>query len=344
MGLDKRNIILITVDCLRRDYFTELISQENNEINNLLRPIDNFISAGSNTPISFEIIMTGRYSSTLDKELGLEKEKNILATELKKIGYRTIGIIEENPALSGLYNYSKEIDFFLPLEPEKIKKKSLLKIIKNILLFPIPRRRWKELLPLYLASKFDYRKLDLNRSKKEAHFISFKEIKQAAERAFGNFSGSSSPLFFWFHCMDPHFPYFPFQGLKYVKDWKRIEFFYYLQRKRKKVDKHNNYFNKEIVNKALECYKNSIKKAIEKISALLRFLKNRGIINKNSLIILTADHGEAFGEHGFFEHNFGIEKELYEIPFFISKNINLEFSKDLLLSQKFLYNIILDFA
>jgi arylsulfatase A-like enzyme len=49
------------------------------------------------------------------------------------------------------------------------------------------------------------------------------------------------------------------------------------------------------------------------IGKLLKELKKRGLYD-NTLIIITADHGECFGEHGLLEHKGSLYQELIRVP------------------------------
>lgn len=52
------------------------------------------------------------------------------------------------------------------------------------------------------------------------------------------------------------------------------------------------------------------------VGELLRMLEEAGVL-ENTLFVLTADHGEAFGEHGYFWHERGVYDELTRIPLII---------------------------
>ncbi|MGD0111275.1 MAG: sulfatase [Armatimonadota bacterium] len=52
------------------------------------------------------------------------------------------------------------------------------------------------------------------------------------------------------------------------------------------------------------------------VGELERMLKDAGVFD-NTLLIVTADHGEAFGEHGYFWHERGVYDELVHIPLLI---------------------------
>jgi len=67
-------------------------------------------------------------------------------------------------------------------------------------------------------------------------------------------------------------------------------------------------------------------------------------VNKRTtLVIITSDHGEAFGEHGHFTHNSLLYRELLHVPLiFYGKNINEPMIDDGLVSIKDIYRAILE--
>jgi arylsulfatase len=54
-------------------------------------------------------------------------------------------------------------------------------------------------------------------------------------------------------------------------------------------------------------------------------LEERGLL-RDSLVIITADHGEAFGEHGFFTHPRQLHEHLIHVPLLISSPAGEEMS------------------
>lgn len=52
------------------------------------------------------------------------------------------------------------------------------------------------------------------------------------------------------------------------------------------------------------------------IGALLTTLETRGLL-KNTVVIITADHGEQFGEHGLYRHGNSLYPELLQVPLII---------------------------
>lgn len=65
---------------------------------------------------------------------------------------------------------------------------------------------------------------------------------------------------------------------------------------------HNEYGSNPLVQQMEEWYSKSVKYTSEQIARLLRYLKTQELFDE-SLIIVTGDHGEEFGERGFFSHS-----------------------------------------
>jgi arylsulfatase A-like enzyme len=57
----------------------------------------------------------------------------------------------------------------------------------------------------------------------------------------------------------------------------------------------------------------------DQLRQLFDELDNRGFL-KNSLVVITSDHGEHFGEHGLFGHGHSLYRELLEVPLIIASS------------------------
>ena len=86
----------------------------------------------------------------------------------------------------------------------------------------------------------------------------------------------SEKLFMFVHFMDPHEPYRP-------------------------PPLYSNLFRSLGKSSALDRYDAEIRSMDDRLGLLLEGLEERGILNK-TLVIITSDHGQAFGEHGYFGH------------------------------------------
>jgi arylsulfatase A-like enzyme len=117
-------------------------------------------------------------------------------------------------------------------------------------------------------------------------------------------------LFYFLHVFDPHYPYIPptewiqepdidFQKSERYRGQvadSRGEEWTYLDgyRSESSVDP-------ELVQTMKEWYSHSVEYTANQLARFVQYLKSRGIFEE-SLIIITGDHGEEFGERGFYTH------------------------------------------
>ena len=64
---------------------------------------------------------------------------------------------------------------------------------------------------------------------------------------------------------------------------------------------------------AIACYYASISEIDKQFGRLLDYLEEKGQL-ENTLVILTADHGEMLGAHGLYCENISAFEEIYNIP------------------------------
>jgi arylsulfatase A-like enzyme len=72
-----------------------------------------------------------------------------------------------------------------------------------------------------------------------------------------------------------------------------------------------------------DVYDNSIRRVNLVLDELLEYLKREGFF-ENTLIVVTSDHGEAFGERGFEGHAREVYRETTEVPWILSFPFRLE--------------------
>ncbi len=120
------------------------------------------------------------------------------------------------------------------------------------------------------------------------------------------------PLFLWFHLMEPHSPYTPPDRLRRlfpaeepplnvpagtIPPWVVVD---------GSTDAH--------LYSAL--YDAEIRSADEALGTFFDGLKQRNLWNR-SIVMLTADHGEEFYDHGGFEHNRTLYEEMLHVPLIV---------------------------
>jgi arylsulfatase len=111
----------------------------------------------------------------------------------------------------------------------------------------------------------------------------------------------SRPVFLWVHYFDPHDPYLPPPEFvdTYTTDAGLREF---LERKR--------VYATETVLKNNNDYDGSIRYLDTQLGRLLSELKAKGLYD-DAAIVLTADHGEGLGEHGWMDHGPIYDEDLH---------------------------------
>jgi arylsulfatase A-like enzyme len=127
-------------------------------------------------------------------------------------------------------------------------------------------------------------------------------------RAFLGAAGDSR-FFLYLHFEDPHTPYDPppQQLSRFAPDYRGRVF------KKPRPDQH---MSQAEVGHMVARYDGDIANATEAVGRVLDLLAGSGRLAR-TLVILTADHGEAFGDHGRFNHSDSLYEELLSIPLLV---------------------------
>ena len=108
---------------------------------------------------------------------------------------------------------------------------------------------------------------------------------------------ADTPFFMWLHYMEAHDPYVADDGSAYA----RVS------------DPHPQASDAPAMQAA---YLDSVRRADAAVGALVADLQARGLYD-DTLLIVTADHGEEFGEHGGFYHGTSLYESLLHIPLIV---------------------------
>jgi len=296
------NIILISLDAVRTDHLSlygyPLETSPNlDKLSKESLVFENSISSAVWTIISHGAIFTGKYASHFDPEhtnKGLNDEETTLAEILRVKGYNTVGFISA-PWIKakfglgqGFVTYKDRLDFFehgLTFDKFSIKGAifTFLPIYKSII--DTDRFRTAE-----KTNKFVFKWLDENKD---------------------------DPFFMFVHYSEIHDPYVEKEEFrkKFTNDTRDFK-----ELKRQFVESTNKkrYGNvsKDVVSSLIKLYDAAIYNIDYEVGNLLRKLDELGIKN-NTIIIITADHGEEFYEHGYFLHGRTLYQELIHVPLII---------------------------
>jgi hypothetical protein len=243
----------------------------------------------------------------------LSSERDTITEFLKRNGYSTGAFVQPSPLL--FHNYERGFDKFDYLNTVQgrlfhsiFKVRSILQNLltsKNPLL-PILQRIYGVFQRTSKQASLFFGKVPYQR----ASSINFKAIKWLK-----TLDNNTSNIFLWMHYMDPHQPYLPIK----MNLLTRIS----TVRLNKKVHssalktapiKRSEDLNEDELKQMRHLYEEEIKYVDSQIGSFLTDLKKIGIDLENSYIVLTADHGEEFMEHGELEHHRKLYDELIHVP------------------------------
>ncbi len=290
---NRPNVFLIIIDTLRYDW----ISPYGYDIKtpNLQSFSDdgilftNMFSQCSWTRPSVSSFMTSLYPSQHGVETYtdiLNPNSKTLALSMRKAGYYTVGFCN-NFHLLAAYNFSIGFNYYEYLSPSDV-----IPVDKNA-----PKLDFVALL------RENSKKYLLKLKPKNAVNYYYYDAFRATDRVTDWLSKNRNKKFFMFiHYMDPHVPYFryPYDGNYYDPP---------------SICQGNIYSADEVADFAV-FYRQEIEYLDKGLGRLFDYLKNQGIYD-NSLIIITADHGEEFFDHGGAAHGRTLYDEMTHIPLII---------------------------
>jgi len=127
---------------------------------------------------------------------------------------------------------------------------------------------------------------------------------------------TNNPFFMWLHYMDVHYPFNPpktaIEELSFTPLSKRR-----VVNLNGKMQENPEELTEEDIEDLLKLYDAEIRYTDSQIGRVLDTLEESGIL-ENTIVIITADHGEAFGEHDRFGHHPYPYDELIKVPLIIA--------------------------
>lgn len=315
-----KNIILITIDSLRADHvgslgYAKSLTSNLDELakNGVLfthafsygpttfASIPPLLTSSSIVPYYDEIIKAKKNVMNLEDGLKIYKElvtslfriKPTIAGVLNIYGYETAGF-HSNPYLTKYYGYGGDFSYFDDSFVENGFMKNVGEKIKIILVSRKIDKLAKHLYFLMHRDEIPYER---------ASIINKKAISWLKER-------KPEKFFLWLHYMDTHIPYIPPKNFR-----SKISSLKISELNRKLLS--NEDISEEELAQIKELYDGNIKYLDSAIKSLLDELDDMNILG-NTIIIITADHGEEFKDHGGFLHpETKLYDELLHVPLII---------------------------
>jgi len=306
------NIILITIDSLRWDALFNKDGDIKRYLNFFRSIIKNSIifrnafANGAGTPACFPAIMTSTYPLMYGGYKGISRERITIAEVLRRENIQTIGILN-NAYLSKYFGYDRGFDIFYDLTEREISFKRRIVYELSKILHKSPT-----LLDLSQAINMC---LNVNPSHLGADDINRYIANLIKNKKMNN------PFFLHIHSMDTHLPYYS-PSVDYNK---------YLISKNEIRKLHFKIFayphmrwllSKKDITKIKLLYTLKVRYLDSRLKKLFEMLDKNNFLN-NTLVIITADHGEEFLEHGDLIHLPKLYDELIHIPLIVfSKEID----------------------
>jgi len=318
------NVILITIDALRADHLGCYGYKRNTSPNfdRISRRGILFTKAIANAPYTTASI-TSLFSSTLplipDDNYVYVSKRGPLSKILNKQGISTFGV-HSNPWFS-IYDYSTGFSKFIdPFEERKIRQTGSQKIKTKIFSNDLIKDSHFYSLIENIYSK-------IQRKKIVSPYANADIINNTV------LSLLNIPLekfFLWIHYMDTHEPYIPNEFV-FGSEISNEEITKLMDKFRGNTKDITAEEQKTIV----DLYDNQIRYVDQKVGELLKTLSE--VFNHSeTLVIITADHGQMLGERGLFGHAGGniplcFFDELIHVPLFFwceNKNFIEKISKN----------------
>lgn len=301
-----RNLVLITIDSLRADrigsqrgghQLTPCIDRLASEGTRFT----NAIATSSHTKDSFP----GMFSSVLPSIQGshhVDCSYEPLAVILSNAGYETAGY-HSTPMMAS-YDYDAGFGVFKDLaetSTEGSSSNDLLELVPSIFLDPL-HRLFKRYAPTDGIDAVDSR-------------APAEEISEAAIEYLDSYT---EPFFLFVHYMDAHTPYWPpreyiDRHADAISERRVRELNETLLENKDSIHGDPDSISDRDLKHVRALYDASVRYVDACVNQLIEAMSNRGLLD-DTIVVLTADHGEEFREHGGFFHGQKLYEELVRVP------------------------------
>lgn len=301
-----RNILILVIDSLRSDHLSlygypetttpvidEFVKEEGASV---------FRDCQANavwTRPSVQQMMTGKlFPRTFNPSEILSPEEETLFERFHKIGYQT-GWFVANPYAAPEYGVPQQADgFFAP--------KHALFFENHLAIGHILRRLWDHKYLHYAAIFFRYGASLAAGEKPRPWWVKDDQLRDAFLKWVSR-EPAGQPWIAYLHLMSAHHPYGDTRGQKLLpfgnEEFSGCELDL-PARDRRTLEAH------------LKAYDWDISYADQRIGEILSALKKREDWGR-TVVLLTADHGEEFGEHGSMGHNIAFHRGVTHVPLIV---------------------------
>lgn len=281
------NILLLTIDALRADHLSY-----NGYVRSTSPFLDKFaeeniyftdaLSASSHTREAVPALITGRQPRFFSDN-GYRLVGNSVGKRLADEGYETAAF-HSNPYISRAYGYD---DGFSTFDDDLYLGRNKLLALSQRLLDKLRNRHY--------ASAAEINERSISWLKDRTH---------------------DRPFFLWNHYMDVHGPYQPPEPHRSQYHADKVHDRALLRLYKRSVSDPESIEERER-DLQIDMYDGEINYIDRQLSNLFDTLREFQLL-EDSYVIITADHGDAFGEHGYYGHPRELDDELLSIPLLLS--------------------------
>lgn len=301
------DVVLITVDSLRHDHvgcygYQRDTSPNITEIANQGHQFSNVYSHAGATRPSFPSILTSSYTNMYGGYERITEERTLISEVLQENDYATAGF-HSNLFLCADFGYQRGFDTFYDSKTEPGLAARLRQYLKTNL--DQDGLLYTTLQKLYDATE-ESAGLNIGSS-----YVKADEITDLSVEWVNNVD--SSEKFLWTHYMDVHHPYVPPE--KYQLEFREAPIGNREAIKlRRKMLELPDELTKTERQDLVDLYDAEIRFTDHEIGRLISSVKETW--GEDTIVIITADHGEEFYEHGQYSHN-TIHDEGIHVPLII---------------------------
>jgi arylsulfatase A-like enzyme len=286
------SVLLMVVDALRADCTGPDLMPRLHAVAQESVRFAQAVSQGVSTAPSMASMLTSTFPLDYGSHWYLHRSRKTVAEVLQSAGYSTAAV-HSNPYASRLRNFHRGFDWF---------DESFLPVRLSCL---VPH------LPGWVLRSGNR----LSRMLKLKPYVGAGELNR---RLLAWLAGIDQPFFIWLQYMDAHGPYLPHHGFPpYAK--LRAEVLY---RKAAVTDPRG--ITRREAAELRDGYEAEVRYVDAHLGCLVDQLKRRHLWDE-TLVIITSDHGDEFGEHGLFGHGNKPYEELIRVPLVIKPPSSFSF-------------------
>jgi len=303
------NILLITIDSLRADHFPDLETSDPPTFSTLVDEGTSFSHAfatGPGTTCSFPALLTGTLPASYGGLGPLSNDRPRVAAELHNAGLTTAAF-HSNPFLSTHFNYDVGFDAFEDYQNPLMGVATEL-FPRGIEINNPKLQQIDDKLNITGLLKKTYQTL----SGKSRPYVAADVITDDVVNWLEN---TDDQFFCWAHYMDVHHPCFPPENIRrqfglenitasQVSKWYSKA----LEEPEALTDHQRTQFK--------QFYEAAIAYTDQQVGRIVDYLKTASRW-EDTLVVLTSDHGELFGEYGAYGKPIRMYDELLRVPLVI---------------------------